>query len=304
LRPRSAARGRRSRPARALLAAAALARAAAAAEPAPAPPEAAEPAAAAPADPGPASPAPDARAIARRAVEVLRGRGSYTEATLRVGGSWRSRSREIAFRRFDDRLGDRTLVRVVAPENQSGATWLRLPPNLWRFNPADGRTVRLPWPTLLEPWLETELTLDDLLHGSDEIRDYDPRLLGSDERAGERGDRRAHVLEYLPRAGASAAWGRIVAWIDAEHGAPLRQDFYDREGAAVRTLRLDDFREVAGRRFPHLWIVRRLDGPEREARLHIDAVRFDPGFDDALFTTRSLERDPGALHSPASGGEP
>jgi hypothetical protein len=296
LRPGSAARG--------LLAAAAVARAAAAAEPAPLPPAAAEPAAAPPVAAGPAAVAPDASAIARRAVQVLRGRSSYTEATLRVGGSWRSRSREIAFRRFDDRQGDRTLVRVVAPEKQAGTTWLRLPPNLWRFTPADGRTVRLPWPTLLEPWLETELTLDDLLHGSDETRDYDPRLVGSDERAGERGDRLAHVLEYLPRAGASAAWGRIVAWIDAEHGAPLREDFYDREGTRLRTLRLDDFREVAGRRFPHLWILRRLDGPDREARLRIDAIRFDPGFDDALFTTRSLEGELGALHSPASGGEP
>ncbi len=266
------------------MAASALAAVATAGEPVAGPPEAAAPAAVVP-----EAPAPDAREIARRAAELLRGPQTYLEATLQVTRSRRSRPREVVFRCFDDRQGDRTLVRILSPAEHAGTAWLKLPPNLWAWTPGDDRTLRLPWAVLREPWMESGFTVDDLVHGSSEVRDYEHRRLGQDERAGEHGDRRAHVLEYTPREGGLAAWGRIIAWVDAEHATPLRKDFYDRDGALVRSLRLGDVREVDGRRYPHLWVVRGPDGEGPETRLRVDSVRFDASFDAAVFSTRNLE---------------
>lgn len=246
----------------------------------------------------------DAGEIARRAAELMRGPHTYLEATLIVAGSRRSRSRELAFRRYDDRESDRTLVRIFPPGEHAGMAWLKLPPNLWSFTPGDGRRLRLPWAVLREPWMESAFTIDDLVHGSSELRDYEPRLLEETLGAGEHGDRRAFVLEFLPREGSLAAWGRIVAWIDAEHATPLRKDFYDRDGTLVRSLRLGDVREAGGRRYPHLWIVSRPDAPGSETRLRVDSVRFDASFDPALFSTRSLGMGEAALHSPRAGGDP
>jgi hypothetical protein len=95
-----------------------------------------------------------------------------------------------------------------------------------------------------------------------------------------------------------------VAWIDAEHATPLRQDFYGGDGALARTLTFGDVREIGERRFPHLWVVVPSDGEGREARIRVDAVRFEPSFDEAIFATRSLGREGGALHSPPAGGVP
>jgi len=299
---------RRGAGAGAALAALIAAVASAAPEPGVGLPEGASPEAVAPEQPASEQPAPEQRApeageIARWAAEVLRG-PTYLEATLLVTRPRRSDPRAVVFRRFDDRQGDRTLVRILAPEERAGTALLKLPPVLWTWTPGGDGTHRLPWAVLREPWMESGFTVDDLVHGSSETRDYEPRLLEVDERAGEGGDRRAFVLESLPREGRDSAWGRIVTWIDAEHAIPLRRDFYDRDGALVRTLRLGDVREVGGRRYPHLWVVRRPDGEGPETRLRVDAVRFEASFDEAVFSTRNLEPKNGTLHSPRTGGEP
>jgi hypothetical protein len=279
--------------ARALLATGTLAGIAAAAEPGSGPEPVAEPEA----------PAPEAGEIARRAAEALRA-PTYVEATLRVIRRLRSDPREVVFRRFDDRRGDRTLVRILAPEEHAGATWLKLPPVLWTWAPGGDGTRRLPRAALREPWMESGFTLDEIVYGTRESRDYEVRLIELDERAGEGADRRAFVLESLPREGRDAAWGRLVTWIDAEFALPLRRDFYDRGGALVRTLRLHDVREVGGRRYPHLWLVRGPDGEGPETRLRIDAVRYGSSFEAGTFSTRNLEPKDGTLHSPRAGGEP
>ena len=240
----------------------------------------------------PADPLPDAQAIAQRAEDVMRGEGTRIEATMTILSRKRSRSRVLSLRFYDDRRNDRALLRVLAPEKESGTALLKLPPNLWRFSPGSQETVRIPAPAWNEPFLKSDFLLDDLLHGSRGVVDYDHRVLEIDLHAGETGDRRAFVVEYAPHPDARAVWGRIVSWIDAEVGTPLRVDYYGADGALFRTLVLEDLREVSGRRFPHRWVMRRAGAKGGETRIEVDSVRFDPGFEAGLFTTRRLE--PGA----------
>ena len=208
-----------------------------------------------------ADPLPDARALALRAEDVLRGEGTRIEATMTILARKRPRSRVLRLRIYDDRRNDRSLLRVLAPEGTAGTALLKLP---------------------------SDFLLDDLLHGTSGVADYDHRLLEVDLEAGEAGDRRAFVVEYAPHADASSRWGRIVAWLDAEYGTPLRIDYYAEDGSLVRTLHFEDLRVVAGRRFPHRWVMRRAGAKGAETRIEVDAVRFDADFEEGSFTTRRL----------------
>jgi hypothetical protein len=200
----------------------------------------------------------------------------------------RPRSRVVSLRLFDDHTNDRALVRVLSPEEHAGTALLKLPPNLWRFSPETRETTRIPGASWSERFLGGDFTLDDLVRGSSGLLDYDHRLLEMDLHAGEAGDRNAFVVEYTPHPEAALHWGRIVAWIDAEHATPLRLDYHAPDGALVRTLSLEDLREVAGRHFPHRWVMRQAGAKKAETRIQVDAIRFDPRFEEGLFTTRRL----------------
>jgi hypothetical protein len=232
----------------------------------------------------------DAAAIARRAEDVLRSNRTYMEATLTVFSTRLGKPREVAFRSWDDRAGNRSFIRILSPAKDAGTGFLRLPPNLWTYVPRVERTMRIPPSMMLQPWMGSDFTNDDLVNESSAVEDYEHRLLRIDESPEGHEGLRAYVLEYEPREEAPVVWGKIVGWIAMEHFTPLRQDFYDEHGVKVRSMRFGDIREVDGRRVPHLWIMTPLEKRGHETRLQLDRIDFDASFDDGIFTTRNLKK--------------
>jgi outer membrane lipoprotein-sorting protein len=232
----------------------------------------------------------DGPAIARRAEDVVRSDRTYMEATMTVVSPRLRKPREVAFRSWDDRGRDRSFIRILSPAKDAGTGFLRLPPNLWTYVPRVERTMRIPPSMMLQPWMGSDFTNDDLVNESSAIEDYEHRLLRIDESPEGHGGLRAYVVEYKPREEAAVVWGKIVAWIATEHFTPLRQDFYDEDGAKVRSMRFGDIREVKGRHYPHHWSMTPLEKEGHETRLQVDRVDFDASFDDGVFTTRNLKK--------------
>jgi outer membrane lipoprotein-sorting protein len=158
------------------------------------------------------------------------------------------------------------------------------------YVPRVERTMRIPPSMMLQSWMGSDFTNDDLVKESSQLDDYDHRLLGIDPRPEAHEGLRAFVVEYVPHEGAPVVWGRIVAWIETEHSTPLREDFYDEAGEKIRALRFDDIRPVQDRTFPFRWVMRPLDKEGHETRIQVDEIRFDEPIDDAIFTTRHLKR--------------
>jgi len=230
----------------------------------------------------------DARAIALRAEDALRGERTSLEAKMIIESSRRSRRREVRFRRFDDRPGKRTFIRVLSPDKEAGTSFLKLHPNLWVYVPRAERILRIPPSMMREPWMNSDFTHDDLVNESSEVDDYDHRLLGVDPKPDGIADLRAYVVEYLPHEDAPIVWGKIIAWIETEHGTPLRQEFYDGDGELRRVMHFGGIREVQGRYFPHVWSVRPVDEKRHESRIEVEKVRFDVDFDESVFMPRHL----------------
>jgi outer membrane lipoprotein-sorting protein len=248
------------------------------------------PGAAADPDLAPAPPDLDARAIAVRAEDNLRSDRTRTDMRMVVTSPRLPRPRTIEVRSWEDRPGKRSLIRIDAPAKDSGTGFLKLHPNLWMYIPRVERTVRIPPSMMLQSWMGSDFTNDDLVRESSAIDDYDHRVLGIDHRIEGHEGSSAYVIEYLPHEDAAVVWGRIISWIEVEHASPLRQEFYDEDGTQVRTLRFEDFRDVGERRVPHRWSLTPLDKPGHRTVIELDQIEFDSEFDDSIFTTRNLRR--------------
>jgi outer membrane lipoprotein-sorting protein len=232
----------------------------------------------------------DAEGVARRAEEVLRSERTFIEGRMVVESPRLAQPREVVFRSWDDRPGRRSFIRILEPAKDAGTSFLKLHPNLWMYIPRVERTMRIPPSMMLQSWMGSDFTNDDLVRESSQLQDYEHRLLGVDPAFERAPSGRAFVLEYVPHEDAPVVWGRIVAWIDAERWAPLRQEYYDEEGEKLRVLRFDDLREVDGRLFPHRWVLTPLDKEGHETRIEVREIRFDAEIEDDVFTTRNLKR--------------
>jgi outer membrane lipoprotein-sorting protein len=237
----------------------------------------------APLEPPPAS--PSAREVAERVEQAFRGDSGFIDATMVVISPRLPEPRRVRFQSWDDRGGKRSFIRILEPPKDKGSGFLKLHPNLWSYVPRVERTIRIPPSMMLQSWMGSDFTNDDLMRESSVLDDYTHRWLGVDP---SHQGVRAFVIEYSPREGAPVVWGRIVAWIDAEKYAPLRQDFYDEAGVRLRTLTMHDFALVQGRHYPRRWAMLSLDKPGHETRIEVNEIRFDETFPDDLFTQRNL----------------
>ena len=231
-----------------------------------------------------------AKDLARAAEDNMRSDRTFFRGKMTVASPRLARDRVVAFHSWEDSAEHRSLIRIDAPSKDRGTGFLKLHPNLWMYIPRVERTVRVPPSMMLQSWMGSDFSNDDLVRESSEIDDYDHLLLGIDPGDGTSVDRRAYVVEYKPLEGAAVVWGSIIAWLDVESGAPLRQDFFDEEGERLRTMRFSEFRKIDDRFVPHLWTMTPLDKPGHSTSIEIEEIRFDPEMKPNIFTTRNLKR--------------
>lgn len=232
----------------------------------------------------------DAKALARHAEDNMRSDRTFFRGKMTVVSPRLSRPRVVAFHSWEDRTEKRSLIRIDEPAKDKGTGFLKLHPNLWMFIPRVERTVRVPPSMMLQSWMGSDFTNDDLVRESSEIDDYDHVLLGVDPAAGEQGDHRAYVVEYRPHDDAAVVWGSIVGWLDVETSSPLRQDFFDEDGERIRTMRFSAFRKIGERNVPHLWRLTPLDKVGYSTTIEIEEIEYDLEIGPDVFTTRSLKR--------------
>jgi outer membrane lipoprotein-sorting protein len=238
-------------------------------------------------------PAPDGvsvESVVRRAESSMRGDRTYCRCEMTVRSPRLTSDRTVSFESWNDSPGNRSFIRIHRPAKDAGTGFLKLHPNLWMYVPRVERTIRVPPSMMLQSWMGSDFTNDDLVRDSSEVEDYDHVLLGVDPGSEPSGGRRAYVVEYRPHEDAPVVWGRIVSWIDAERWAPLYQEFYDEEGQRIRELRFGELREVDGRHVPHRWQLRPLDKPGHETVISVSEIRYDLDFDESIFTTRNLKQ--------------
>ena len=234
-----------------------------------------------------------ARDVVSHVEDNVRGVNSSTcEATMTVTSPRLPAPREVSFRCWEDREGKRSFIRILSPAKDKGVGFLKIPPNLWNYIPRVERTVRIPPSMMMQSWMGSDFTNDDLVRESSALDDYDHEFLGIDPAFSglDSTPRRVHVIEYRPHEDAPVVWGRIVVWVDAERFVSLQQEFFDEDGILLRRMSLGDVREVQGRSVPHLMVMVPLDKEGHETRLQYQSLRFDEPIDAVVFTKRNLSR--------------
>jgi outer membrane lipoprotein-sorting protein len=230
----------------------------------------------------------DADALVLRFEEIFRGSTAQMKAAMTIQRPrW---TRTVTFRSWDDRSKDRSLVRILGPAKDRGTGFLREDQTLWTYLPRIERTTRIPPSMMLQPWMGSDFSNDDLVRESSIVEDYTARDLGYDELDGLR----VRGIELIPREEAPVVWSRIEIWIEAERVVPVRELFFDEPEPgrfeAVRDMRFSEVREVQGRPLPHLWVATPLDKEGHTTRVEVMEMLFDEPLDDSLFTLANLKR--------------
>lgn len=228
--------------------------------------------------------AADGREILDRMERLLWGRtvqGEY-EMTVRTP-SW---ERTLGLRVWMDRPG-RSFIRILSPAKEAGIGSLRLGAEMWNYLPNIERVVRVPPSMMLQAWMGSDFTNDDLVKESSLLDDYTHEVAaGAPLPDGEP----ARRIVATPKPGAAVVWGRIVVTVRQRDAMPISQVFFSERGEQVRELRFSDIRQVDGRSLPTRWEMQPAAKPGHLTTIVLKDAVFDRPIDDSVFTHQRLQR--------------
>ena len=221
--------------------------------------------------------------IIKRSEALMRGEravGSYRITIVRPG--WQ---RVLEFDSWVDGTKQSFIV-IKEPAKERGITFLKLGREMWQYVPRINRAVKLPPSMMMQSWMGSGFTNDDLVRSSSLVEDYEHALLGTVETA----EGEAWQLELQTRPDAPVAWDRMLMWVRTADDLPIKAEFFNERDELVRTMTYSDFRTVGGRNLPSRMELTEERFADRSTILEIVSIAFDEAIDPDVFTLQNLRR--------------
>ena len=171
-------------------------------------------------------------------------------------------------------------------DKEAGIGSLRIGTEMWNYLPNVERIVKIPPSMMLQPWMGSDFTNDDLVKESSILEDYTHKVLATVQLDGGA----VVQVEAVPKPDAAVVWGRIVYWVRRVDTMPLKQEFFSERGERVRVLTFTDVRKVGGRVLPTRWDMRPDAKPGNSTTVVLKDAVFDRPLDDEIFSQRNLQK--------------
>lgn len=178
----------------------------------------------------------------------------------------------------------KSFMKVLYPKKNYGITFLKLDNKMWQYVPKIERIIKIPASMMLQSWMGSDFTNDDLVRESSISDDYHQKLLSQNENE--------YKIQLLPKEDASVVWGKIIMSVSKKYYLPLRSDYFDEDGELIRIFYYKDIKKFNHRFYPTHWeiVPQTEDKKGRKTILKIDNVVFDKKIKSSYFTKRALKR--------------
>ena len=227
--------------------------------------------------------AQDAAEIIRWADEHVRGKTSVAEFKMTIiRPDW---SREITLKSWSKGT-EYSLILITEPARDKGNTFLKRENEIWNWVPSIEKIVKIPPSMMMQSWMGSDFTNDDLVKESSIVHDYIHTLVGDSLI----GDRECYKIELIPKPDAPVVWGKIYTWITKADYLQLRAEYYDEDGYLVNEMNLSNIKEMGGRLLPTRLEIIPVDKPDNKTVMEYLVIEFDKPIDDNFFSQQNMKR--------------
>ena len=224
-----------------------------------------------------------AKEIIEKADELTRGLSSEGEMTIQIiRPKW---TREMTMKSWT--LGtDHSLILITAPAKEKGTVFLKREKEIWNWLPSIERTVKLPPSMMMQSWMGTDLTNDDLVKESSIVTDYTHEI----EKDTVFDGRKCWKLILTAKPDAPVVWGSITVYVEKENYIQLRSEFYDEDGYLVNIFTAHDIKEMGGRTIASRMEMIPVEKEGHKTIIIQNNLKFNTGVSADFFTTNQMKR--------------
>jgi outer membrane lipoprotein-sorting protein len=227
--------------------------------------------------------AQDARDIVRKANDLLHGLKSYSEISMTIRKpAW---SRTIVLKSWALEP-DYSMIYVTEPARDRGTVTLKRKQEVWNWLPSIQRVIKIPPSMMLQSWMGSDFTNDDLVRESSIVDDYTHTIVGEDTVAGYPCWR----IRLTPKPDAGVVWGELIVWISRKEYLELRTDFYDEDETLVKSFVGSDVRTFDGRTLASHWEMIPVSEPGKRTILDYRDIKFHVNLNQSFFSEENMKR--------------
>ena len=227
--------------------------------------------------------AQDATEIMKKADQHMRGKTMYSEMTMKVvRPDW---SRETSMKSWS-KGADYSLILITAPARDKGTAFLKRKSEIWNWLPSVEKVIKIPPSMMMQSWMGSDFTNDDLIKESSVVYDYTHKIVGDSTMGGQD----CYKLELIPKPDAAVVWGKLFVWVKKDEPIELRVEFYDEDLELVNIQTLSDIQTMGGRRIPTKFTITPVDKEGHATMLIFKAAEFDKPIKDSFFSEQQMKR--------------
>lgn len=181
---------------------------------------------------------------------------------------------------------DKAAIKILAPARDKNKGNLRLEMNLWQYLPEAERVIKIPPSLMLQSWMGSDFSNDDLVRASSLKKDYDQTIVKTETIKGEK----ATQLALTPKPNAPVVWGKVILWLRTADAVMLKQEFYNERGALLKTLEGSEIRKFGSHTIPTVFTMANVKKGGNKTVMQYSEVVFDQPISESHFTQEFLRK--------------
>lgn len=220
--------------------------------------------------------------IVQKSDQAMRGKSSYSEATMEiVRPDW---TRSMTMKSWTKGT-ELSLVLVTAPAKDKGSASLKRHREMWNWVPSIERVIKIAPSMLSQSWMGSDFTNDDLINQSSIVVDYQHALFGNDSFEGDK----VWVIEATAKPDAPVVWNKVTLWISQSTYLQRKVEFYDEFDERVNVLTTYDVKELGGRKIATRMEMKPVDKPGNKTIFTTHQAQFDFDINDDFFSQQQMK---------------
>lgn len=223
--------------------------------------------------------ADEAHEIIKKLDDNIRGKNIYIKLSMNIVSLGHKRTMQMQSWSMGSK---KSFVKIIYPPRENGITFLSLDNQMWQYVPKIERIIKIPPSMMLQKWMGSDITNDDMVKQSSIVEDYDPRII---KRSGS-----VVTIELLPKDDAAVVWGKIIINIDTDTYTSKKDIFYDEDGKEVRYFIYENVKQFGKYYLPTYWRVQSSDKKERYTEIMLEEVEYDGDISESYFQKSALKR--------------
>lgn len=225
-----------------------------------------------------------AKEIIKRAEEATR--GDTAIAVYEITVKSRRWTRTMEMKSYENRLTEKSMAEIYAPKKDAGNKFLLKGDNMWHYVPKLQKTIKIAPSMMLQSWMGSDFTNDDIVNMSSIVDDYHHSLLGTETMEGQE----CYKVQLKPKENAAVVWGKIIYYARTKDYLPVRQEFYNEHGVMKKVMTCSDFQVMDGRTIPTRYKMNTVRKKDQYTVMDIKKIRFNVSIPSYIFTIQYLKR--------------